>query len=338
MVQICADCHERGHLQANCPATSAVAHPSASRCSLSAAEDIEDLASRASAAVSPSSPSSAAPQEAAASSSASQATAAAPVAPPPATYSAAVPAFEPSASTDDRKGRVAVILDGAYFERCIAGYHRKDVPQFIKCKELLKYTLDHIANIFQMNPIAYWFDTDPSSFATFIENNTHNPSQRESILRDNEVRKRWLLDFMNGGKELNNVVAKLVGGMKKQRGFTQEGMGHVWVQTGVDVSIATCVIECFQDRRQYQQVVLVSGDSDLYPCVHYCNQSRKGLPADVPPVRVCGTSGSISRVFGQHQDLSDFLPRILLDEQVHSENGRKSAFPVATFFAETWKS
>jgi hypothetical protein len=256
---------------------------------------------------------------------------------PAAFVSAAVPPFE-AAPSEDRKGRVAVILDGAYFERCIAGYHRKEVAQYLKCKELLKYTLDHIGTIFNMHPIAYWFDTDPSSFASFIESTTNNPVQRENILRDNEVRKRWLLDFMNGGKELNNVVAKLVGGMKRQRGFTQDGMGHVWVQTGVDVSIATCVIECFQDRRQYQQVVLVSGDSDLYPCVHYCNQTRRGLPADVPPVRVCGTSGSISRVFGQHQDLSDFLPRILLDEPQHNENGVKSAFPVATFFAETWKN
>ncbi|CUG90020.1 Hypothetical protein, putative [Bodo saltans] len=126
-------------------------------------------------------------------------------APPPAL--AAVPPFEAS-SSDDRKGRVAVILDGAYFERCIAGYHRKEVAQYLKCKELLKYTLDHIGSIFNMHPIAYWFDTDPSSFASFIESTTNNPIQREAILRDNEVRKRWLLDFMNGGKELNNVEKK----------------------------------------------------------------------------------------------------------------------------------
>jgi len=150
---------------------------------------------------------------------------------------------------------------------------------------------------------------------------------------------------------LPNVVARLVGGMKRQKGFADSGagVGGVWVQTGVDVSIATCVIASFQDRRSFQQVVLLSGDSDLYPCVQYCNSSRRNhagglssgssplsFPVDVdgsaggataasaaplllppPPVRVCGTTHTMSKVFGQHQDLSDFLPRILLDEPTH---------------------
>lgn len=350
--RICYQCHQPGHFASSCPEMPPTCHRCGevghiqARCPQSVCRQCHQAGHYSSQCpASPDGPTSAAPPQhdavpahlveddrSSVSTSAAPNLASSPPTPIDAAQSS-VPLFEPQAQVQvPRRGRVAVIIDGAYFERCVVSYTaRRDAAQYLKCKELLKYTLDFIGQVFEMSPIAYWFDTDPSSFAAFVETQC-SAASRESILRDCDLRKKHLTDAMNGGKELSNVVAKLVGGMKRQKGFTEHGIGSVWVQTGVDVSIATCVVECFQDRRQYQQVVLVSGDSDLFPCVHYCNGSRRNLPLEVPPVRVCGTSGTISKVFGQHQDLSDFLPRILLDEPLHCEGERTVPFKVSLYF------
>ncbi|KAG5464897.1 hypothetical protein LSCM4_00343 [Leishmania orientalis] len=233
-----------------------------------------------------------------------------------------------------REGRVAIVVDGSYFERCIALRRNRSDPAYYRhVASALLHTIDYVGDIFQREPFAFWFDTDTSAFTEFVE--TSMPlAHREHAFRESALRKRYLTDEMNSGRSLPNVVAKLVGGMKRQRGFTEDGPGHVWVQTGVDVATATCVIELFQDRRQFQQVVLLCGDADVYPAVQYCNTLRRSSPlhADSNPVRVCGTSDSMSKLYGQQQDLTDFLPRLLLDRPSHTEDGRTIAFPTSKVF------
>jgi hypothetical protein len=233
-----------------------------------------------------------------------------------------------------REGRVAVVIDGAYFERCVALQRNRSDPEYYRrIADALRHTVDFLGDVFQRAPFAYWFDTDTTAFTEFIE--TSMPlAHRERAFRETAARKRYLTDEMNSGRSLPNVVAKLVGGMKRQRGYTEDGPGHVWVQTGVDVATATCVIELFQDRRQFQQVVLLCGDADVYPAVQYCNLLRRSSPqhAESHPVRVCGTSDSMSKLYGQHQDLTDFLPRILLDRPSHTEAGRTVEFATSKVF------
>ncbi|KPI84911.1 hypothetical protein ABL78_6036 [Leptomonas seymouri] len=234
-----------------------------------------------------------------------------------------------------REGRVVVVIDGAYFERCITLHRNRNSPEYYRhIADALRHTVDYIGDIFQREPFAYWFDTDTAAFTEFIE--TSMPlAHRERAFRETATRKRYLTDEMNSGLSLPNVVAKLVGGMKRQRGYTEDGPGHVWVQTGVDVALATCVIELFQDRRQFQQVVLLCGDADVYPAVQYCNMLRRSSHqhAECQPVRVCGTSDSMSKLYGQQQDLTDFLPRILLDRPSHTEAGQTIEFATSEAFA-----
>lgn len=236
------------------------------------------------------------------------------------------------ASGAKRDGKVAVIVDGGYFERLLKGHEFRDEEQYKRCVEALRYVLDFIGEIFQKTSVAFWFDTDPSAFADYVENSM-SLIHREKAFRGNSLRKRVLLDEMNGGRKLSNVVARLVGRMKRQKGYTGDGPGYVWVQTGVDVAIATCVIETFL-RRQFDQVVLLCGDSDVYPAVSFCQEQRRTLQtADGPnPVRVCGTSSSISQLYGQDQDLCDFLPQILLDAPSHTEGNRTVDFPTHSVF------
>lgn len=246
------------------------------------------------------------------------------------------PVIQPYAAQSDvpREGRVAVVIDGAFFERCVALRRNRSDPAYYRhVAEALRYAIDYIGDIFQGEPFAYWFDTDTTAFTEFIERSMPL-AHRERAFRETAARKRYLTDEMNSGRSLPNVVAKLVGGMKRQRGYTEDGPGHVWVQTGVDVATATCVIELYQDRRQFKQVVLLCGDADVYPAVQYCNLLRRSSRqhAEFPPVRVCGTSDSMSKLYGQHQDLTDFLPRILLDRPSHSEGGRTIEFATCKAF------
>lgn len=242
-----------------------------------------------------------------------------------------------SLGANKKEGRVAVVIDGAYFERCVALRRNRSDPEYYRhVADALRHTIDYLGDIFQREPFAYWFDTDTTAFTEFIE--TSMPlAHRERAFRETASRKRYLTDEMNSGRSLPNVVAKLVGGMKRQRGYTEDGPGHVWVQTGVDVAVATCLIELFQDRRQFQQVTLLCGDADVYPAVHFCNMLRRSSPqhADCHPVRVCGTATSLSKLYGQQQDLTDFLPRILLDRPSHSESGRTIEFPTSSAFTCT---
>lgn len=259
--------------------------------------------------------------------------------PPPQTegWLESVPPYVPSGAL--RSGRVAVVVDGPYFERCVRS--RGDNPHqtpvyYTRTAEALRHTLQFIGDIFQKEPIAFWFDTDPSAFTEFLE--TAMPlAYRETAFRETAMRKKYLTDEMNGDRALPNVVSRLVGGMKRQYGYTRDGPGYVWVQTGVDVALSTAVIEYFHDSQQYQQVVLLCGDSDVYPAVHYCNslrQQKKGAKEAIAnSVRVCGTSTSLSKLYGLHQDLSDFLPRILLNRPTHSERGRELGFPTSLVFS-----
>ncbi|EPY28702.1 hypothetical protein AGDE_10325 [Angomonas deanei] len=249
-----------------------------------------------------------------------------------------VPPYTPSG--EERSGRVAVVIDGPYFERCMTkkGLHRDTSAYYTTTAEALAHTLQYIGDILHMEPFAFWFDTDPDAFNEFVE--TAIPlAHRAQHLTEAALRKRFLTDEMNADHSLKNVIAKLVGGMKRQRGYTQDGPGHVWVQSGVDVAIATCIIEQFQSHR-FDQVVLLAGDVDLYPSVHFCNTSRTSPTTKHPvpseksatPVRVCGSSTSISKIYGQEQHISDFLPKILLDKPHHVEGTRKIEFPTHTVF------
>lgn len=239
-----------------------------------------------------------------------------------------------------REGRVAVVIDGPYFENSLK---REGMPAshteayFRRCVHTLNSTLQYIGDILGRDPVAYWFDTDPAAFADFLE--TAMPlHHREKAFREMAMRRKCLTDEMNGDRSLPHVVARLVGGMKRQYGYTRDGPGYVWVQTGVDVAIATCVIELFHNTSQHDQVLLLCGDSDVYPAVQYCNAQRKrgGMAAGdgraIPPVRICGISSSLSKQYGQHQDLSDFLPRILLDKPSHRESGKFFEFPTYEAF------
>ncbi|KAF8286878.1 hypothetical protein TcBrA4_0024080 [Trypanosoma cruzi] len=241
-----------------------------------------------------------------------------------------VPAFVSSNLKHD--GRVAVIVDGGYFERILKGHDRRDEEQYKLTVEVLRYTLDFIGEIFQKDPVAYWFDTDPAAMTEYIENSMPLP-HREKAFRESHLRKRLLLDEMNSGRQLGNVVSRLIGRMKRQKGYTRDGPRHVWVQTGVDVAMATCVIEIFL-YRQFEQVVLLCGDADLYPAIQYCHTQRRSSPMleKSNPVRVCGTSKSMSKLYGKDQDLSDFLPRILLDAPSHTEKEREIVFPTYSVF------
>ncbi|EPY20991.1 hypothetical protein STCU_08742 [Strigomonas culicis] len=235
-----------------------------------------------------------------------------------------------------RKGRVAVVIDGPYFERCIVkeGLDRSEPTYYARTAEALHDVLELIGDIFRMEPIAYWFDTNPTAFVHFVE--TAMPlAYRPRYLQYGAQRKRHLLDEMNGDRTLGNVIPKLVGGMKQQKGFTPDGPGYVWVQTKVDVALSVAVIECFQERTSYSQVVLLSGDADLHPSVEYCNaQRRKSADyAGVPPVRVCGTSSSVAKIYGEQQDLYDFLPRILLDRPSHKEGDNTYEFAPHVLFS-----
>ncbi|KAK7196153.1 nucleic acid binding protein [Novymonas esmeraldas] len=247
-----------------------------------------------------------------------------------------VPSYDPL-DAPKKEGRVAIVVDGSYFERCVAVRRNRSDPTYYQhVTDALRSAINYIGDIFQREPFAFWFDTDTTAFTEFVE--TSMPlAHREHAFRETAMRKRYLTDEMNSGRSLPNVVAKLVGGMKRQRGYTEDGPGHVWVQTGVDVATATCVIELFQDRRQFQQVVLLCGDADVYPAVQYCNTLRRSshLHADANPVRVCGTSDSMSKMYGQQQDLTDFLPRLLLDRPSHTEGGRTLAFPTSSCFVSS---
>eukprot|EP00796_Vickermania_ingenoplastis_P008222 gene8222-5745_t len=247
--------------------------------------------------------------------------------------------YQPISTT--REGRVVVVIDGPYFERCVRGHQLKSAAQYQKTTAALQQTLAYLGDIFEMEPIAYWFDTSNEAFTAFLE--TGMPLHcREAAFRDTALRREFLTDEMNSttGK-LRNVVARLEGSMKQQRGYTPDGPGHVWVQSGVDVAIATCLMQHFQDHRLASQVVLLSGDSDIYPAVHYCNAHRRaglgGSPVGTrpaPPIRVCGTGRTISKPYGLHQDLFDFLPRILLNEEHHTEKGREFYFAPFTAFED----
>ncbi|KAH8615338.1 hypothetical protein ERJ75_000595800 [Trypanosoma vivax] len=153
------------------------------------------------------------------------------------------------------------------------------------------------------------------------------------MLLENQLRKQFLVDEMNSGRQLSNVVARLVGRMKQQKGYTKHGPGRVWVQAGVDVAIAACVIELFI-HRLFEQVVLLCGNADLYPAVQYFHMQRRSSQAleQSNPICVCGTSSSISKSYGREQDLSDFLPSILLDSPRHVEGDRETAFHTHTMF------
>lgn len=268
-----------------------------------------------------------------------------------------------------RKGRVVVVIDGPYFERCVRGHECKSIEQYQRTTFALQQTLAYIGDLFQMDPIAYWFDTGHEAFTEFLE--TAMPLHcREAAFRDAGERRQYLIDEMNSttGK-LSYVVARLVGSMKRQRGYTPDGPGHVWVQSGVDVAMATCLMEHFFQGPNLQgsQIVLLSGDSDLYPAVKYCNSLRRShgpfnsaasggqeppsgerhsqgledqpqrdsthnLSTTIPPVRMCGTSKTLSKIFGLDQDLFDFLPRILLDEASHTERGQMFQFDPHVLF------
>lgn len=251
--------------------------------------------------------------------------------------SATLPAYQPVSSV--RKGRVLIVIDGPYFERCVVGYESKSIEQYKRTTFALQQMLAYIGDLFEMEPIGYWFDTNISAFTEFLE--TGMPLHcREAAFREFGYRRRYLIDEMNSTSgTLHNVVAFLVGFMKRQRGYTPDGPGHVWVQSGVDVAIATCVVEHFHDfPQQFSQVVLLSGDGDIYPAIQYCNtlrlerqrslmRDKEGVGASLPPpVRVCGTTSSLSKIYGLHQHLFDFLPRILLDEEIHKERGKTFHF------------
>ncbi|CCD20113.1 nucleic acid binding protein, putative [Trypanosoma vivax Y486] len=231
-----------------------------------------------------------------------------------------------------REGCVAVVIDGSYFERIIQGRENRNEAHYKRIVDILRYTLEFVGDVFQKNPFAFWFDTDPVAFATHVRRDVP-PLHRSNVLLENKLRKQSLVDEMNSGRKLSSVVARLVGRMKQEKGYTKHGPGRVWVQAGCDVAIAACLIELFI-HRLFEQVVLLCGDADLYHAVQYCHTQRRSSQAleQSNPIRVCGTSSSISKSYGREQDLSDFLSSILLDSPRHVEGDREIAFPTHTMF------
>ena len=138
---------------------------------------------------------------------------------------------------------------------------------------------------------------------------------------------------MCGGRGLSNVVTRLVGKIRHRPIVSAAGFSGSWMPAGIDVAMATSVIECFESK-QFSQVVLLSGDGALCPAVDFCNAKRQtcGAEAAKAPVRVCGTLATMDALFGARQELVDFLPRIFLDASEHIEEGRSIPFPIAGAF------
>ncbi|CCW65643.1 unnamed protein product [Phytomonas sp. EM1] len=237
------------------------------------------------------------------------------------------------AMQSDRK--VLVIIDGPYFERCLRCYHNEPrvSDYYMRIAEVLRCTLEYIGVIFDMNPIAYWFDIDPVAFANSTE--VDLPAvNRGTAFTEFDIRRRFLISEMNRDRLLPNVVPRLVGNIKKQRVFTPDGPSFVWGEAGVSVAIAMCLIEASQDQRMCQQVVLLCEESDVHPAVNYCNiqQRMSKEHQNCSPIRMCGISASAPKIYGQQQGPSDFLPQIFLDKSQHNENGTIYEFPAYKAF------
>ncbi|CCW69302.1 unnamed protein product [Phytomonas sp. Hart1] len=245
-----------------------------------------------------------------------------------------VPMYKPMYAMQNNK-QVLVIIDGPYFDHCLR-YHYiepRTSDYYVHIVEILRCTLEYIGAIFDMNPIAYWFDIDPVVFEHFIEADLP-PAKREATFKEIENRKRFLISEMNRDKLLPNVVPRLVGNMKRQRAYTEDGSNFVWAETGLSVAIAIHLIEASQNHKMCQQIVLLCEESDVYPAVNHCNirQSISKEHQDCSPVRMCGISVSNPKIYGQQPNPSDFLPRILLDKSQHNENGIIYEFPAYKAF------
>lgn len=254
--------------------------------------------------------------------------------PPPATTMPpiVVPTYERKA-IEQRSGKVLVVIDGSYFERCVtvSGTTKsKSNPQYHVTASALRSTLNFIGDLFMMEPVGYWFDTKAEAFAQFLESAVPL-AHREDAFLEVAKRKEALINEMSPGGQLENVVPKLVGSMKKQRGYTEDGPGHVWVQSGVDVAIATCLITQYHSTRDCAQVVLLSGDGDLLSAVEYCDTvSHAESEGSLPPLRLCGTKHSISKAYDGRPSAKS--SRIYLDVELHKEGERCLSFAPHTIF------
>lgn len=232
-----------------------------------------------------------------------------------------------------RQGRMLVVIDGPYFEHCVEGYEKKSPAQYQRTLFALEQMLSFLGDVFGMEPSAYWFDINSQALTQFFEAGVQQ-RYHNALCRELEHRRQYLLDEMKGAtRRLLNVEARLVGGMKSQVGYTADGPQNVWVQSGLDVAIATCVMEkCQELPHHISQIIVVSGESGIFPALEYCNtlrqQRQQSLMEDddcnfvLPPVRLCGTEKTLSNNYEHHQRLFDFLPCIFLNRKIHTENGK----------------
>lgn len=244
-----------------------------------------------------------------------------------------LPPLEEGAKAGPANGRVCVLIDGSYFE---ASVRQTDpmAPDFARVRVALQHTLQFIGAIFGKTPYGFWFDMDPSSMTEFVEQE-FLPPQRDLAMRRLQAKHTDLISHMCSGRGLSNVVTRLMGKIRHRPVVNNLGFGGSWMPAGVDVAIATSIIECFESK-QFSQVVLLSGDGALCPAVDFCNAKRQSLSmsdgSGKAPIRVCGCMSTMDALFGSKQELVDFLPRIFLDSNEHQEEGKCVAFLISNAF------
>lgn len=242
-----------------------------------------------------------------------------------------MPPIEEGAKGGQPNGRVCVLIDGSYFE---ASVRQADpmAPDFARVRLALQHTLQFIGAVFGKTPYGFWFDMDPASMTEFVEQE-FLPPQRDLALRRLQAKNADLISHMCSGRGLSNVVTRLLGKIRHRPIVNNLGFGGSWMPAGVDVAIATSIIECFESK-QFSQVVLLSGDGALCPAVDFCNSKRQTMSegSAKAPVRVCGCMSTMDALFGSKQELVDFLPRIFLDSSEHHEEGNNITFPISSSF------
>lgn len=192
--------------------------------------------------------------------------------------------------------KTAILIDGGFYRKRAKHFTGEKTPAE-RADELFEYCCRLLSDGRENRQLyrIFYYDCPP------VDKNVYNPLTKKSVrLKDTEEYK-WTMEFYNELKRLrkvalrmgrlseeqivynlkNEAFKKLMNGTLKVEDITQHDMYMNLEQKGVDMRIGVD-ISSLAFKKQVNQIILVSGDSDFVPAAKQAR--REGIDFLLSPM------------------------------------------------------
>ena len=191
----------------------------------------------------------------------------------------------------------AILIDGGFYRKRARNLWGDLTPKE-RAKELYHYCMAHLSDSYENRYLyrIFYYDCPP------ISKNIYNPITKKTIKLKDNAEYAWMTEFLSElrhqrklalrlGNINDNQLAyhlnadatkKLLAGTLEIEGITLRDMELNVEQKGVDMRIGVD-ISSLSFKRQVNQIILISGDSDFVPAAKQAR--REGIDFILDPMR-----------------------------------------------------